>query len=305
MIEVKDLKKNYKDVKAVKGISFSVKKGDFFAFLGENGAGKSTTINIIATRLKKTSGEVIIGGNRVDENDDAIRRDLGVVFQGNMLDAFLTVRENLMTRGRLYGLTQSEVKTRIELLCDQLGLTEFIDRRYGRLSGGQKRRADIARALIHEPKLLILDEPTTGLDPKTRQAVWRVVKSLSETTGLTIFLTTHYMEEAANADEIVIIDAGEIKAKGNPETLRSTYSTDRLVMIPKDRARLADGLKQMRLDYITNKETLTVELPNSFAALDIIQVQKNHIDEFEVIRGDMDDVFIRALAGNDKQEGVN
>ena len=302
MIEVKDLVKDYKDIHAVKGISFSVKTGSFFAFLGENGAGKSTTINILSTRLKKTGGSVRIGEHYIDEDDNVIQRDLGVVFQGNMLDKFLTVRENLTMRGKLYGMKKEKISTRMDTLSQQMGLTEFLDRRYGQLSGGQKRRADIARALIHEPKLLVLDEPTTGLDPKTRQSVWQTIKSLSQETGLTVFLTTHYMEEAAQADYIVIIDAGEIKAEGSPQMLRSTYSTDRLVMIPKDRRRLTEALRDMKKQFDEHKETVMVELAHSMTALDILKAQEAHISEFEVIRGNMDDVFIRVLSEKQKQQ---
>ena len=302
MIEVKDLVKDYKDIHAVRGISFSVKKGSFFAFLGENGAGKSTTINILSTRLKKTAGSVRIGTHYIDEDDNAIQRDLGVVFQGNMLDDFLTARENLSMRGKLYGMKKEKISARIDTLAKQMGLTEFLDRRYGQLSGGQKRRADIARALIHEPKLLILDEPTTGLDPKTRQSVWQTIKSLSQETGLTVFLTTHYMEEASEADYIVIIDAGVIKAEGSPQMLRSAYSTDRLVMMPKDRQRLIEALRRMKKPFDESKETVMVELAHSMAAMDILTEQQAHISEFEVIRGNMDDVFIRVLSDNQEQK---
>ena len=293
---VKNLKKSYGEVLAVNGISFSVKKGSFFAFLGENGAGKSTTINIIATLLKKTSGEVIIEGNRVDMNDGAIRRDIGVVFQNNMLDAFMTVRENLMSRGSMYGLGKQEVETRVKALAKTIGLDEFLDRRYGKLSGGQRRRADIARALINKPKVLILDEPTTGLDPKTRKAVWKMIKRLNKQEELTVFLTTHYMEEAAAADYIVIIDAGKIKAEGTPENLRQQYSMDKLVMVSKQQANILEHLAQSGKKYRVNKKTITVPLEHSKEAINILSPIINQIEDFEVIRGNMDDVFINVIA---------
>ena len=234
IIEIKDLWKKYKNVEAVKGIDFSVKEGSFFALLGENGAGKSTTIHILSTLLKKSSGEVIINRHRIDEEDDAIRQDIGVVFQGNMLDQYLTVRENIEGRGFLYGMEKEVIRQTMLELSEKIGVIDILDRRYGKLSGGQKRRADIVRALINQPRLLIMDEPTTGLDPYARRCVWEVIKQLKEERKLTIFLTTHYMEEAACADEIVIMDSGEIKACGTPEQLRLQYSSDRLILIPKE-----------------------------------------------------------------------
>ena len=295
MIEVKNLKKSYKDVEAVKGISFSVQSGSFFALLGENGAGKTTTINIIATLLKKSSGEVKVNENTVDADDSLIRKDIGVVFQNNMLDNYLTVRENIINRGRMYHLSSVNIKNRIKLLSNKIGLSDFLDRRYGKLSGGQKRRADIARALINEPKILILDEPTTGLDPKTRKSVWEMVKTLKQETGLTVFLTTHYMEEAAQADRIVILDSGQIKVQGTPQTLRLKFSSDRLIIIPKEKEKVIDHLQFMGYEYSSHKETVDVCLDNSIQAIDIIYKLRNDIDEFEVIRGNMDDVFINVL----------
>lgn len=297
MIEVKNLKKFYQDVEAVKGISFSVQSGSFFAFLGDNGAGKSTTINIIATLLKKSTGEVRINGNMVDDDDCEIRKDIGVVFQNNMLDNHLTVRENLINRGKMYHLSNNEINKRIELLSLKIGLVDFLDRRYGRLSGGQKRRADIARALINEPKILILDEPTTGLDPKTRKSVWKMIKKLKQETGLTVFLTTHYMEEAAQADYIVIMDSGQIKAQGTPESLRQQFSSDRLIIIPKQKEQVIKLLKTMGYEYNRQNETVIIVLDNSIQAIDILATLKDDIDGFEVIRGNMDDVFINVLAG--------
>lgn len=302
IIEVKNLKKSYKDVEAVKGISFSVEQSSFFAFLGENGAGKSTTINIIATLLKKSSGEVKINGYKVDKNDYEIRKNIGVVFQNNMLDNHLTVKENIISRGKMYHLSKAEISARLKILSKTIGLTDFLDRRYGKLSGGQKRRSDIARALIHNPKILILDEPTTGLDPKTRKAVWIMIKNLKEKTGLTVFLTTHYMEEAASADYIVIIDAGRIKALGTPQDLRQKFSSDRLVILPRQRDHLINGLHNIGHTYEAGKETITIKLSNSIEAIEIVSKLKDDIYGFEVIRGNMDDVFINVLSEKIKCE---
>lgn len=216
IIEVKNLVKNYKDVHAVNDISFTVEEGSFFAFLGINGAGKSTTINILCTVLEKTSGNVKIGGYDLDKEKNKIKELIGIVFQGSVLDKQLTVKENLESRASYYGLNKKEIAKRIESLTQTFDLSEILKRKYGTLSGGQRRRVDIARALINRPKLLFLDEPTTGLDPKTRLQVWEIIHNLRKETGLTVFLTTHYMEETVDCDNVVIM----IRAKLLPTILR-------------------------------------------------------------------------------------
>lgn len=293
IIEIKNLRKSYKNnVEAIKGITFSVKEGSFFAFLGENGAGKSTTINIITTLIKKTSGDIMVNNHQVDYNDLEIRKNIGIVFQGNMLDKHLTVKENIISRGILYGISKKEIIERMLELAAKIGVTDFLDRQYGNLSGGQKRRADIVRALINKPKVLILDEPTTGLDPYTRQCVWETIKQLKEESNLTIFLTTHYMEEAAGADYIVIIDSGEIKAAGTPEQLRLQYSSDKLILTAKKVNRITESIKEMNHKFTIDRDRIIVHLDNSFEAIDIIKKIRNEIEGFEVIRGNIDDVFI-------------
>lgn len=220
IIEVKNLVKNYKDVHAVNDISFTVEEGSFFAFLGINGAGKSTTINILCTVLEKTSGNVKIGGYDLDKERNKIKELIGIVFQGSVLDKQLTVKENLESRASYYGLNKKEIAKRIESLTQTFDLSEILKRKYGTLSGGQRRRVDIARALINRPKLLFLDEPTTGLDPKTRLQVWEIIHNLRKETGLTVFLTTHYMEETVDCDNVVIIDSGKIVANDSPHNLK-------------------------------------------------------------------------------------
>jgi len=226
-LSVKDLRKSYGTFEAVKGISFDVKKQDFFAFLGPNGAGKSTTINILCTLLEKDSGDVSINGFSLGKDDDAIRKSIGIVFQTHMLDDKLSVKENLMIRGRFYQMSKEDLTLQIKTLTQELYMKDFINQKYGTLSGGQKRRVDIARALINAPKLLILDEPTTGLDPKTREDVWAYIEKLRE-KEMTIFLTTHYMEEAAKASHVAIIDQGKIVASGTPTALKRLHSYDSL-----------------------------------------------------------------------------
>ncbi|MDD3713041.1 MAG: ATP-binding cassette domain-containing protein, partial [Candidatus Izemoplasmatales bacterium] len=219
IINVENLSKNYGEVKAVKGIDFYVEKGSLFAFLGPNGAGKTTTINILSTLISMDSGKVEINGIKLGEHEDLIRSSIGIVFQEGVLDPLLTIKENLEVRGSFYGISKDKLKERIESALEIAGITNIANRRYGILSGGQKRRADIARALINSPKILFLDEPTTGLDPQTRKNVWNTIMYLKNNENMTVFLTTHYMEEAEKADYVVIIDNGQIAAKGTPSYL--------------------------------------------------------------------------------------
>jgi len=293
MIKVKDLTKQYDGLVAVKGISFEVGKGDFFAFLGPNGAGKSTTINIICTLVEKNSGLVTVDDLEIGKDDSLIRDRIGVVFQDNMLDERLSVRQNLDVRGGFYSLTQSELDKRIAYISGLLSIDSFLDQKYGTLSGGQRRKADIARALINEPKLLILDEPTTGLDPKTRKEVWNIIEDLRK-KNMTIFLTTHYMEEASRATNIVIINNGLIIAEGSPEVLRNEYSYDRLRIFYKDES-LLEELKE----YEFSNENNVIEMKiNSFEALKLLNKIEDKIETFEVIRGNMDDVFLNITGLN-------
>lgn len=273
-IEVKNLKKNYGDVAAVKGIDFAVEKGSLFSFLGTNGAGKSTTISILTTLIKPTSGTAKVAGFDVVKDAERVRTLIGIVFQESILDKDLTVQENLEVRGSLYGYKGEQLNAAVKRVIELTQLEEIAKRRYKTLSGGQKRRTDIARALIHTPEILFLDEPTTGLDPKTRQDVWQLITDLQQTHGMTIFLTTHYMEEAANSDQIVIIHKGEIKAVGTPESLKEKYSTDTLKLT------LNTGERQI----IPIKKTT-----DAFAHIDPI---KDTIDHIEIISGTLDDVFL-------------
>lgn len=287
MINVQDLHKSYGEIEAVKGISFTVNEGDFFAFLGPNGAGKSTTINMICTLLDIDSGLIEVDGLAVGKKDQEIRKKLGVVFQNSMLDNKLSVRQNLDIRGSFYGIAQMDLNERIESITDLLHMSSFIDQKYGTLSGGQRRKADIARALINEPKILMLDEPTTGLDPKTRKEVWNIIDALRK-KNMTIFLTTHYMEEAARATKIVIINHGDIIAEGTPDKLRNEYSYDRLRLMYKDISIIS---KLTGYDYDIQNDVIELKI-GSMKAIDIINEVKDQIEAYEVIRGNMDDVFL-------------
>jgi len=300
IIEVKNLFKSFKEVKAVNGISFSVKEGSLFAFLGLNGAGKSTTINILCGDLQKDSGEVYINGLNLERNLSEIKHSLGVVYQDSVLDKVLTVKENLECRGFLYKFTAQELKNRIEELDKLLNIKEILNRPVGKLSGGQRRRADIARAIFHKPKILILDEPTTGLDPQTRKTVWNAINSLRQEHKITVFLTTHYMEEATDADNIVILDNGFVVAKGTPIQLKNKYTGDfvRLYNIEEEL------VKTLNVKYKKQAECFVIEVKNSQEATSLILKHPEVFIDYEIIKGKMDDVFL-SVTGKELKQGEN
>ena len=302
VIEISGLTKKYGDFVAVDNISFDVEESSLFAFLGPNGAGKSTTINTICTLLEKTSGEVRVDGHLIGHEDDNIRNQIGVVFQDSLLDDLLSVKENIQVRAGFYGIHQEEFKKRFDEIAGVLGIAEYADKKYGKLSGGQRRRADIARALIHVPKILILDEPTTGLDPQTRLQVWETVRQLQKEKKMTVFLTTHYMEEAAMADDVAIIDHGKIVASGTPTDLRSKYSNDHLRLIPKNDGALIEFLKDGNIPYKRKVGYIEVPVESSMKALEILKKAEDLVRNFEVIGGTMDDVFIN-ITGREIREG--
>lgn len=291
ILEITNLSKSYGSLKAVNNISFSVNKGSFFAFLGINGAGKSTTINMISTNLDKDSGSIIVGGYDIDKEPSKIREKIGMVFQTTVLDSKLTVYDNLTIRASFYGLTGKAWKKRYGELSKILSLDEITKHTFGKLSGGQKRRVDIARALINSPEILILDEPTTGLDPQTRKIVWNVIDELRVTTGMTVFVTTHYMEEANNADDVIIIDGGRIAAHGSPIELKEKYSSDYINIYSEEN----EDMEKVLADYKYRYEggCYKVSLKNGKDSKDFIIKHQDILDSFEVIKGDMDDVFLQ------------
>jgi len=294
ILVIKDLRKSYGDLVAVNSISFLVKRGSLFAFLGLNGAGKSTTINIITSILPKDSGKVYVDGMDLDRDSDLIKNEIGIVFQNSVLDPALTPKENLGLRAGFYGIRGEQWKSRFEILSDMLGLRDFINRPVGKLSGGQKRRVDIARAMVHNPKLLILDEPTTGLDPQTRLSVWNLVNSLRSQTGMTVFLTTHYMEEAEKATFVVIMDKGNIIATGTPTELRNRYSGDYVIIHQRGNKETDDLLTSLNRKYAYNRDGhyYRVVVKGSADAIDFINSNRNLMSDFEVEKGNMDDVFL-------------
>ncbi|MCH5159413.1 MAG: ABC transporter ATP-binding protein [Clostridiales bacterium] len=300
VIEIKNLRKSFKDVKAVDDVSFRVEKGELFAFLGVNGAGKSTTINIISGILNKDSGEVYVCGEDIDRNPDVIKSKIGIVFQGSVLDKRLNAYDNLKSRASLYGIFGQDFDRRLDELDALLGLKDILKRPLVKLSGGQKRRVDIARALIHNPELLILDEPTTGLDPQTRQTVWNVIEQLRKEHGLTVFLTTHYMEEAAVADYVVILDNGKKVAEGTPHDLKTQYASDyirfydRLDKVEKTFVKLGYAVKRER-DFVE------VEIENTAKVVELLKGNEELFCDFEVLKGNMDVVFLRVTGKSIKE----
>lgn len=300
VIEILDLHKSFAEVKAIDGISFSVREGELFAFLGVNGAGKSTTIEIISGHLEKDSGSVTVNGENIDTGMHQIKKTLGIVYQNSLLDKSLSVKDNLKFRAALYGIFDDEFEKRLEELAKQLDFGHLMKRSVGRLSGGERRRIDIARALIHSPSILILDEPTTGLDPQTRHLLWQVIEKMRKERGMTVFLTTHYMEEAAEADYVIILDSGRIAAEGTPIELKNSYTGDHISLYGVEE----EAVSKLGLPYEKIGGGYKVLVKNTAAATELIIKNPELFRDYEVTKGKMDDVFLRAtgkkLDGGDK-----
>lgn len=298
IIEIENLTKSFGEVKAVNGISLKVKKGELFAFLGVNGAGKSTTIDIMCGLLARDGGKVVIDGVDIDDDMKAVSSKIGVVFQNSVLDGVLTVRENLTYRAALYGIYGTQAKKKIAALAEELEFTDFLDRRLSRLSGGQRRRADVARALINDPSVLILDEPTTGLDPQTRKTMWKVIGQMRQRNDMTVFLTTHYMEEAADADYVVILDSGKVVAKGTPLQLKNSYAGDYITLYGVSE----DDVKKLGKEYVGLRDAYRVRVNDTKQATELILAYPSLFVDYEVEKGKMDDVFLavtgKKLGGN-------
>lgn len=300
IIEVRQLQKSYKDVKAVNGIDFYVEEGELFAFLGLNGAGKSTTIDMLCTFLKPDRGSIKINNYEVGKDDEKIKSLVGVVFQESVLDELLTVKENLITRSKLYNMSKDEFNKNLEEIADITGIREIINRQYRKLSGGQRRRVDIARALINKPKILFLDEPTTGLDTKTRKNVWDMIRTLQKDNNMTVFLTTHYMEEASKADYIVVMDKGVIAAKGTTDELKEKYAKDKMIIYFDDEKSdfIENYLKENNYEFFIQNNNITIEINTTLDSIKIIDDCRIYINSFEVIKGSMDDVFLNITKGD-------
>lgn len=288
IIKIENLEKSFGKTKAVRKINLEVYEGSLFAFLGINGAGKSTTISMMYGGLKIDSGRITICGQDVATHLDKIKNQIGVVFQDSVLDKTLTVYENLKFRAGFYGIFGQDFKARYQELEKLFDLAEIKNQKIQKLSGGQKRRVDIARAIIHQPKILILDEPTTGLDPGTRSKVWRIISKLREDFKMTIFLTTHYMEEAADADYATILDKGRIIAEGTPLELKTQYATDILHLYGVDESEV----KKLKLPYQKIHKDFQIKVKNSSVVTQLIVKNPELFQDFELIKSTLDDVFL-------------
>lgn len=294
IIKVKNLRKSYGNVEAVRGISFEVIEGSLFAFLGPNGAGKSTTIDTLCTLIQCDEGDVEICGLKLGIQDSQIRNNIGVVFQTGILDARLTIKENLLLRGSFYGLKKNILIKRIDEISQITGIEGILDRKYNKLSGGQRRRADIARAIIHEPRILFLDEPTTGLDPKTRKSIWTSIANMQKELGMTVFLTTHYLEEATSADEIIILKDGSIAESGSATLLKEKYAKD-YIYLYSESDKVGEFIISEKRKYEMKQGYFKIEIKDKIDAMHILNNVIEDITGFEVIRGSMDDVFLNIL----------
>ena len=301
IIEIKNLKKYFGNTKAVDDISFSVKEGELFAFLGLNGAGKSTTINILVGVLKRDSGDCFVNNFSVDEISK-ILKNIGIVFQSSILDKNLSVYDNLRYRAMLYGMSKKEFEKSLKYFLDKLDLRQILKKQFDKLSGGQKRKVDIVRALLHKPKILILDEPTTGLDPKTRKLVWDLINEFRKTTNLTVLLTTHYMEEANVADNVVIIDNGKIVAKGSPLTLKNKFASDYIKAYEYDKD-IFFFFYTANIPYKTNKNFLEIKFKNTDDEKNFLVENSTFFKDIEIVKGSMDDVFLSAT-GKELKENI-
>lgn len=306
IIKIDRLSKAFGEIKAVQDLSFRVKTGELFAFLGVNGAGKSTTINILCGQLSKDGGKVEIDGTDLDKNVNKIKGVLGVVFQDSVLDKALSVYDNLQSRAALYGITGKAFQKRLEELSQLLDFEDLLKRPVGKLSGGQRRRIDIARALLHRPKILILDEPTTGLDPQTRKLLWNVISRLRQEESMTVFLTTHYMEEAAEADYVVILDSGKIAAEGTPLALKNTYTGDFIMLYGVEET----AVKALGMPYTALKNGFRLQVSNTAQATELILKYPHIFIDYEITKGKMDDVFLNVTGkklegGEDRAENAD
>ena len=298
IIEITNLKKHYGSVKAVDDLSFSVKKGELFAFLGVNGAGKSTAISVMCGTIDKDGGKVIIDGKDIDTERSEVVRKIGVVFQHSALDKSLSAYENLKHRASLYGIVGKAFENKIEELSNLLEFKDFINRPLAKLSGGQKRKIDVARALIHDPEILILDEPTTGLDPQTRTLMWAVIEDLRKNRAMTVFLTTHYMEEAAEADYVVIIDSGKIAAEGTPIDLKNKYASDYIYLYGVSE----EEVKSLGVPYEKMGDRYKIAVENTSVATKLVENNRKLFRDYEITKGKMDSVFLAVTGKNLREE---
>lgn len=301
IIEVEHFTKKYGDFTAVDDISFTVKEGSIFSFLGPNGAGKSTTINTLCTILDKSKGELRIGGHDVGNERDLVRRDIGIVFQESTLDSRLTVEENLKFHCDFYGIPRKDAEKNIDFMLYLVGLKDRGKDMVGSLSGGMKRRVEIARGLVHDPKVLFLDEPTAGLDPQSRAGVWNYIRRLQRLKKVTIFLTTHYMDEAEISTDVAIIDHGRIAAAGTPDELKSRFTEAALKMTVDDPGKTENFLDRRKIPFDRSGTSFRIPVKGPIQAIDFLSGIKENIVNFEVMKGSLNDVFL-AVTGREIRE---
>lgn len=302
IIEVENFTKRYGDFTAVNDISFNVEEGSIFAFLGPNGAGKSTTINTLCTIFEKTSGTLLIDGKDVTTQKSEVRGAIGVVFQDSTLDSKMTIDENLKMHCVFYNVPKREVEERIQFVLNLVDLLGERKKLVGALSGGMKRRVEIARGLIHYPKVLFLDEPTTGLDPQTRAHIWEYILKLQKERNITIFLTTHYMEEAEICNKIAIIDGGNIVAHDTPYALKKKYTKDTAYITTKNEPELEQLLRQYEMNYVKKDGYYKVDAENINLLLKVLSVQKEAITDIEIKKGTFNDVFLEITGRKIREE---
>ncbi len=302
IIEVKNFTKSYGNFTAVKDITFDVQEGSVFAFLGPNGAGKSTTINTLCTIFEKTAGTLLIDGKDVTEQKSEVRAAIGVVFQDSTLDAKMTIEENLKMHCVFYNIPKNEVEERIQFVLTLVDLLAERKKLVSALSGGMKRRVEIARGLIHYPKVLFLDEPTTGLDPQTRAHIWEYIIKLQKERNITIFLTTHYMEEAEICDKIAIIDGGVIVAHDTPYALKKQYTKDKAYITTKNGEGLEQLLLKHNLSYEKKEGYYKVIAENLEGLLQVLSDHKEHITNIEIKKGTFNDVFLEITGKKIREE---
>ena len=293
-IVVRGLAKSFAEVEAVRGVDFEVAPGEVFGFLGPNGAGKSTTINMLCTLLRPSAGRATVAGHDVVRERDDVRRNIGLVFQDPTVDSYLTAEQNLRLHAELYGVEVAVVRPRMRQVLEMVGLWERRDSPVRTFSGGMRRRLEIARGLMHSPRVLFLDEPTIGLDPQTRRSIWSYIRLLKENEDITIFMTTHYMDEAELCDRIAIMDQGEIVALDSPEALKARVAADRVqIETEDDEAAIAAIAERFGLAATIVEDAVTFSVPSGeqfvprlFAELEV------PIRAVRVSRPTLDDVFM-------------
>ena len=293
IIEVKNLYKSYKKIEAVKGISFSVNQGEIFGFLGPNGAGKTTTINVLCTLLKQSSGEAYLDNLEISRNQGEIRKRIGLVFQDTTLDDYLTAEENIKFHGYAYNMPKNLLAQRTENLLKMMDLWDRRKENVRSYSGGMKRRLEIARGLLHLPKVLFLDEPTLGLDPQTRRKIWDHINEIRLKDKITIFMTTHYMDEAENCNRIAIIDHGKIIALNSPEGLKIDLGGDTVKITTENVSEAEKEIKSLNLKPTITNNNISIQVPNGNEFLpNFVQNFQQKIISIELRRPTLDDVFI-------------